>query len=60
MLEDFTHVTLELKIATLELKMVFPGLGNLISCLDDVIIIQPDWPISGRAVNQAGHLIYEV
>ena len=42
-------------------KVVCHGLGNLISCLDDIIaMLRSGWPTSERAVSRAGWPVYEV
>ena len=42
-------------------KVVCHGLGNLISCLHDIIVmLQCDWPTLERALSQTSWPVYEV
>ena len=47
--------------ATMPLKVVCHSLGNVISCLDDIIVmLRSDWPTSERTVSRAGWPVYKV
>ena len=48
-------------VCCLYLNVVCHGLGNLISCLDDIIVmLRSDWPTSERVISRAGWRVYEV